>query len=464
VLGALQPDLLYLCLRTAPGNAVIEVAHCDGQAASNGQARPLQEILAPYLAAPLRDEPFSLSHPAGSDTLRVVVVGIGPDGADGLLLVGARQPGFPTALDRLVLGALVSQATVWLEAAQIIAQLLQSEDRFQLLVDSVQDYAIYLLDPQGVIVSWNTGAARIKGYTAEEIIGQPFARFYAPEDVRADLPAYGLAQARETGHFEAEGWRVRKDGSRFWANVVITPVYDAAGAHLGFAKVTRDLTERVRMEEQLRQLSAHVEQARENDRAALAREIHDELGGMLTGLKMDVAQLQRQMDPEKQPKLQTFARAIDEAIKTVRRMATDLRPAVLDDFGLLAAMEWQLQEFARRSGIRCDWQSSIEDLELPDQTATALFRAFQESLTNIARHAQATEVRVTCTLRDEQLELTVADNGVGITPQQLRGSRSLGLVGLRERVGMLGGTARIEGQPGVGTTVKVTIPFVSPAS
>jgi signal transduction histidine kinase len=276
--------------------------------------------------------------------------------------------------------------------------------------------------------------------------------------------------ARQDGHFEAEGWRVRKDGSRFWANVAITSVHSLAGEHIGFAKVTRDLTERIEMEnslresrEQLRRLSAHLDKAREEERTRIAREIHDELGGTLTGLKMDVTQLQRYVGPEGRHKLEAYAQAINEAVKTVRRIATELRPAILDDFGLLAAMEWQLREFERRSGIHCHWHCTLEAVELPGDNTTAVFRVFQESLTNIARHAQASEVRVTCTRLGSQLHLEIVDNGIGIAPQQLRGTRSLGLVGMRERVRQLGGTVDVQGRPGQGTTVAVTLPLEPPA-
>jgi signal transduction histidine kinase len=282
-------------------------------------------------------------------------------------------------------------------------------------------------------------------------------------------PEAGLAAARATGHFEAEGWRVRKDGTRFWANVVITPVCDDSGALTGFAKVTRDLTERKRIEdalrlshEQLRQLSLRLEQVREEERRRIAREIHDELGGMLTGLKMDVAQLRRQgkgLGTAGLARLEAFSQDIDHTIQTVRRIATDLRPAVLDDFGLLAAMEWQLGEFQKRAGIETQWASNASEATLSGDAAAAVFRVFQESLTNIARHAQATRVTVTVTVGREALAFEVADNGRGITPQEMRSAKSLGLAGMRERLRLLGGELQLAGQPGQGTRLSVRVPL-----
>jgi PAS domain S-box-containing protein len=407
-----------------------------------------------------------------------------------------------------------------------------------------------------------------------------------------------LTTAVAAGRYEAEGWRIRKDGTRFWANVVITPVYNELGSLMGFAKVTRDLTERRQAEEQYRQserrlaeaqhmarlgswhwdvlanvvtwsdemyriyglepraesvtyetflayvhpddrewvhgsigrtlqehrpfafdhriiradgverillangaaevnaegqliaitgtgqditerkeieeqleqsrehlrlLAAHLEVAREEERARMAREIHDELGGMLTGLKMDVAQMRRAgkgLDARTVAKLEDFSVAIDQAVHTVRRIASDLRPAVLDDFGLLAAMEWQLGEFERRSGITCVWQTELKSIEVNKDVATAVFRLFQESLTNVARHALATRVVVSIDADKGHLILQVRDNGRGITTEQLRGTASLGLPGMRERVDLLGGDLLIEGSPGQGTNVRVRIPLL----
>jgi signal transduction histidine kinase len=154
--------------------------------------------------------------------------------------------------------------------------------------------------------------------------------------------------------------------------------------------------------------------------------------------------------------------AIDQAVQTVRRIASDLRPAVLDDFGLLAAMEWQLGEFERRSGIACVWQTELKSIDVNKDVATAVFRLFQESLTNVARHALATRVVVSIDANDGYLVLQVRDNGRGITTAQLQGSTSLGLPGMRERVGLLGGDLLIKGSPGQGTNVRVRIPL--PAS
>jgi len=266
---------------------------------------------------------------------------------------------------------------------------------------------------------------------------------------------------------------VRKDGKRFWADVVMAAVHDSNGQLRGFAKVTRDVTERREAEEQLhqtnarlRQLSAHVQTAREEERTRVAREIHDELGQVLTAIKMDLTMLGKKMSNEQKPPsreqviadLRSTSKLLDDTIRTVREIITELRPEMLEDMGLKAAMEWQAQEYQARTGIQCDFTTDMPELNLDIERATAVFRIFQETLTNVARHANATQVRIA--LRDEpqQVVLQVQDNGRGITPEELRKAKSFGVLGMRERALVFGGTVDISGEPGQGTTVTVCVP------
>lgn len=226
----------------------------------------------------------------------------------------------------------------------------------------------------------------------------------------------------------------------------------------------RSLTEqRLRKsEEDLRALAAHLQSVREEERTHIARDIHDELGQALTGLKLDLNTLARELgeeDPEVvRDKAKQLSASIDRLINTVRRIASGLRPEVLDEIGLSAAIEWQAREFQRRTGIRC--QVSIENgFSDPDkERSTALFRIFQELLTNVARHANAT--RVNATLTDSpQLALVIEDNGRGIREDQFEDSRALGFLGMRERVQPFGGSIDVKGVEGKGTQVSVAIPL-----
>jgi PAS domain S-box-containing protein len=231
-------------------------------------------------------------------------------------------------------------------------------------------------------------------------------------------------------------------------------------------ELRREISERQQAEEalrrsreQLRRLSARLQAAREEERKRIAREIHDQLGGAMTGLKMDVAALRRTLQTALLDKTGAMGELIDDTIQSVRRIATELRPAILDDFGLLAAIEWQLQEFQTRAGIQCHLVAEVDNIPLDSESSTAVFRVFQETLTNVARHANATQVDVRIEHQDGQLTLQVHDNGRGISEEEISGSKSLGLVGMQERIHLLSGELDIRGAPGLGTTVLVKIPL-----
>ena len=389
--------------------------------------------------------------------------------------------------------------------------LRESEERSRLLVEGVQEYAIFQLDPDGNVVSWNAGAQRLKGYDSAEIIGHNFSIFYPQEEQLKNKPRDILARASRHGQTEDEGWRVRKDGSRFWANVVVTALRDAYGNLLGFAKLTRDTTEnrqraealtktkellelrveqrtavltrlnnemrmeiadRQHAEEQLRQsrdqlraLAARLQSVREEERAYMAREIHDELGQACTAIKMDLALIGHKLTKRQaklQAKVQSSIQLVDSTIVTLRRIASELRPRALDDLGLPAALEAQALDFEARTGIRCSVTLPLEPLTLDRDRSTAIFRIFQESLTNVARHAHATRVEARLHRENDRIIFEVFDNGTGFDPEVAKERKSLGLVGMQERALLLNGEFKAEGVPGSGTTVRLSIPFAPP--
>jgi signal transduction histidine kinase len=227
--------------------------------------------------------------------------------------------------------------------------------------------------------------------------------------------------------------------------------------------------ERRRAEEQLQQsqhrlrsLTARLESVREDERIRIAREIHDELGQALTGVKLELSLLHDQM-PEGRPSLlatlESIAKLVDTTIQSVRRIATELRPVVLDQLGLIPAIEWQAREFQSRTGIQCTLDIYLRSVSLSQAGSTAMFRIFQEILTNVARHARASTVNITLQEQAGTLVLEVRDNGRGVTDAELADPKSLGLVGMRERALLLGGETTIKGTPAKGTTVKVRIPL-----
>jgi signal transduction histidine kinase len=222
--------------------------------------------------------------------------------------------------------------------------------------------------------------------------------------------------------------------------------------------------------EQLRALAAHLQSVREDERKFITREIHDELGQSLTGFKMDLAWMRNRMQSEewaqiKQPileKIRAMGELLDGTANLVRKLCTELRPGVLDDLGLTAAIEWQAREYQKRTGIICEASVELGELTVDPERSTALFRIFQEILTNVARHAQARRVDAVLKLAGEELLLEVRDDGRGIKPGEIAGAKSLGLLGMRERALVLGGTVSITGKTGAGTTVTVTMPQKNP--
>lgn len=376
----------------------------------------------------------------------------------------------------------------------------RSEETFQLLIHSIKDYAIIMMDPLGKILSWNEGAERLKGYKSEEVIGRNYSIFFTAEDREIGKPEAQLRRAAESGELEEEGWLVRNDGWAFWANTVISALRDEQGHLYAFAKITRDMTERrereesIRMlnehlegrieartaellhlnealqsevrerknaEEQLRALAARQERVREDERTRLAREIHDALGQMCTALKMDIAWIAKRLPKEEKRLLEKSDAAlklVGDLIKSLRRLSAELRPSTLDALGLVASIEWQAQQFEMHTGIRCQLFLPEKDLVLDKERSTAIFRIFQETLTNVARHAGATTVQTSLVVGDSKIALITHDNGTGFDVSAAERKGSLGLLGMRERAHLLGGDFKISSVPGKGTTVVVHIP------
>jgi len=217
-----------------------------------------------------------------------------------------------------------------------------------------------------------------------------------------------------------------------------------------------------RSEEQLRRLAGYLIAVREEERRHIAREIHDELGQVLTGLKMDVAWLAKRLRADQRllrEKTESISRLIDAAVLTVRKIAAGLRPEVLDNMGLVAAVGWQAREFQKRTGIRCQLKLPPETTKLGSDPSLTAFRIFQEILTNVARHSRATRVDISLEVAKDRLSLEVADNGVGISAREVDGKESFGLLGMRERALLLGGEVKISSAPGQGTKVVMSIPI-----
>lgn len=355
------------------------------------------------------------------------------------------------------------------EHKQVEEALRKSEMKTRAILDHAAD-GIMTADERGLIESFNPAAAQTFGYEPSKVIGQNI-RLLIPRPYLREHESYSALNAPSSGSkilsLGREVTGRRKDGQTFPLELAVSEVW--LGEKRLFIAVVRDITERKQAQdalansrEQLRSLAAYVESVREEERTRMAREVHDVLGQSLTGLKMDLAWLSARL-PASPASLVERARSMsdltDETIQTVRKIASDLRPGVLDNLGLVAAIEWQGEDFQSRTGIECACQSPLKDAGLEPELCTTVFRIFQETLTNVARHARATAVLVSLNEEAGELVLNVQDNGRGIDESQKLNPKSLGLLGMRERAFLMGGEVRITGVSGQGTQVTLTIPL-----
>ena len=355
------------------------------------------------------------------------------------------------------------------EALQKSTQLLDKT------MSSLLD-AVFIIDADTVeIVDCNPAASAIFGYSRQEMLGQTTAFLHmnqaSMEEFRQHLNSD--MEAAKDFMFLPEYRMKHKDGKVFFSEHSVVPLKNKQGRRIGWVSVVRDITERKKAEEallhsreQMRSLSNRLQMAREEERTRIARKIHDEIGGLLTGLKIDLSLLLRtslEMEDKTIKKslldgIEGMIKSIDVSVPEIRRLAMELRPVVLDELGFVAAIEWHLHDFQKRTGINCQWISSVEYINLDINLSTALFRIFQEALTNVARHSEATEVRAYLRAGEESFVLEVEDNGKGFEKENLLNSEALGFMGMKERAQMFEGSVTITGKPGMGTKVTINIP------
>ncbi|MGW0787736.1 PAS domain-containing sensor histidine kinase [Streptomyces sp. NPDC002911] len=336
-----------------------------------------------------------------------------------------------------------------------------SEAAFTLLVQGVLDYGIFMLDPQGYIISWNAGAERIKGYSAEDILGQHFSVFYPPEDQSSGKPQWELETAVADGRLEDEGWRVRKDGSRFWANVVITALWDAKGVLQGFGKVTRDMSERRAAQHALserRRLFDHLVQAQETERRRIAWDVHDDSIQAMVAVGMRLELLADRVPEPHAAELQRLDASVREAIGRLRSLTFRLHPPGIDRHGLADGLSSHLDDVVGSSwGMAYSFEHEL-DYEPTRETAITIFRIVQEALLNVHKHARGSRVDVSVRSADVGIVTRVVDDGTG-APMPRNGTRDhFGVIEMRERAETAGGWWSMHSRPGTGTTVEFWVP------
>ncbi len=343
------------------------------------------------------------------------------------------------------------------------------------LPQNPRDYTLFLADAKGRVSNWNDGAEHILKYTGSQIIGIDLPTLFPNEDVKEKIASF--VNSAEEVRLEFVTQCVRKDGSILPALVNITraPVEPKEGNRL--LVFIRDLTEREMVDErlresevQLRALSNRLLAAHEEERTRIARELHEEFGETLPQLRVDLTALEKIISRdigEPLAKISIFEKIggiselLEKAIRSTRRLITELRPAVLDELGLQTAIQWQALEFENRTGIKCEFRKMGREAPLDTNISTSIFRVLQEALSNVARHSNASAVRISLRFVDDNVILEVHDNGKGMQEGKQKDPASTGILSIRERVLVLGGEFEILGKRGEGTTLKVSIPYRS---
>ncbi|HZW21787.1 PAS domain-containing sensor histidine kinase [Noviherbaspirillum sp.] len=342
--------------------------------------------------------------------------------------------------------------------------MIESEERFRLMADSAP-VLIWITGPNRDYLWFNRMWLDFTGRALDDELGSGWISGVHRDDLPACINAHAAA-FRSRHPFTVE-YRLRsRDGHFHHMLAHGTPRISPLGRFLGYIGTCIDISERKKMEdalqhsrEMLRHLVSHQERVREDERKRIARELHDDLGQNLLALRIDVAMLHERtrVHPRLNERVSLALSHIDSTMKAVRAAINNLRPTVLD-LGLNAAIDWQVKDFQRRSGISCELTME-DDIVLDDDRATALFRILQESLNNVLRHAQANRVRIALTTAGEKLYMQVADNGIGIFPDSRRKANSFGLVGIEERIIALGGELDIQSNASNGTALTVSIPL-----
>lgn len=411
----------------------------------------------------------------GHDIPLIVVSGfIGEVGAVALMKAGAHDYVMKDNLARLgpAIEREIKEAASRARRRQADQELAANRKLLENIAESLGE-GLLVLDTNSRLLMMNAEAERLLGWTRSELAERSVhdTIHYQRPDGSA-LPRSECSLFRSVSEGKAcrveDDVLVRKDGTVFPVTYVASPILEE-GRVVGTVTAFQDITERKRAEgelresrRQLQELSAFLQQVREDERTRIARELHDELGQALTALRIDLLWLNDKLPAREQKvddKLAAMLGVVEKTVDAVRRISEDLRPGMLDDLGLAAAIEHHVAKFADQTGIACELSMSREHYELDSQMATTLFRVLQESLTNVARHAHASKVTVQLQdLRDEML-LIVKDNGCGLPEPSVGKKKTYGLLGMHERVKLLGGSLDISSTPGNGTRIEASLPF-----
>lgn len=341
-----------------------------------------------------------------------------------------------------------------------------SQQQQRALLENIPDMA-WLKDRDCRYLAVNTAYQEILGIPEKELLGKTPDEIWPPEiaEVYLRTDRRVLKSGRRWRYEES---RPDSAGNPRWFETIKSPIRDDAGRIIGTVGISRDISERkaaedelIRSRAQLRELSNYLQSVREEERARISRELHDELGQTLTALKMEFGWLRERMPARPallRTRLDRLTAIVDQSVIDLQRIAADLRPMILDELGLVSAVQWLTQNFAERSTLSVELSFDREDVAYPSDVSTAAFRIAQEALTNIVRHSRATLAGLAVRHADGELQLEISDNGRGMDLTQSKRQR-LGLLGMGERARMLGGSLHIESAPGHGTRISVRLPL-----
>jgi PAS domain S-box-containing protein len=345
--------------------------------------------------------------------------------------------------------------------------LLKTGVSFRMMVGGIDEQAIFALDRDGYVLSWNDGAERIKGYLAQEIIGQHVSRFYTAEDLEQGRCATLLQTAESQGHVTDEGWRVRKDGTIFWADINITALRDENGILKGFCKVTRDATRRKRAEDALAELSTRLLEAEDNERRRIALELNDKTSPNFTSLLLKLRQIRKRTEKLGGDTLQLASDSLllaDSLSREIRVVSYFLNPPLLDAGGLLASLRWYIDGFSKHRGTVVDMEFPEQLDRLPRPAERALYRITQECFTSIVGRSGSSRANVTLSIEGELLILEIRSERGNLSASMLEslkegnGELAFTIAGMRELMKQLGGRLNVTSSDR-GTSVTAIVPI-----
>jgi PAS domain S-box-containing protein len=464
------------------------------------RARTIFNLLAGDTGRPLLDITHRLEYPEIAEDIEQVLETLSPaerevSSSDGACYIARAVP-YRTGDDRIA--GVVLTFTDFTRRKQAEQQLRESEEYVRLVIDSIPEFAIFTTDTAGMVVTWNPGARETFGFSDAEIIGQHVSTIFTPEDRAAGVPEKEMQQARDTGRAMDERWHLRKDGTRFYVSGVAGPLR-RDGVLVGYTKIARDLTkrenadrdlrearheletrvrdrtteladanealrreitERVQSEEARVKLLREVVNAQERERSRISRELHDQLGQEVTalGVKLAVLKSSVELKPETRDGIEDLEKIVKQIDGDVEFLAWELRPTGLDDLGLAEALADYVASWSRYFGVHGHLESKLRS-RLPADIETVLYRIGQEALNNVAKHARAKTVTLVLAKHGNEAVLSIKDDGVGFEMGAVIGGRTLGLLGMRERAALVGGSTSIESRPRSGTTVSVRVPL-----